>query len=167
MKFTKPEVIGVVFSKLRPEKTKTFVDIGCGSGAVTEFFAPYVKKAYAVDSDIKAISSAKERLKKFDNVEVIHSDGKDFLENHTADLVFFGGTRGIEEMLDVCKAEKIVVNAARVDVAVRTAEKMKELGIFEEIVVVNVSRSYELAGGIAFKPLNPVFVVFGEISPSS
>lgn len=162
-KYTKNEVIGVVFSKLKPDKSKVFADIGCGSGAVTEFFAPYVAKAYAVDSGVEAIKQAQERLREFENVEVICSDGREFLESHKVDLVFFGGTKGIETMLEVCRVERVVVNAARIDVAVKVAEKMKELGIFEEIVVVNVAKSYELAGGLAFKPLNPVFVVCGRM----
>ncbi len=162
-KYTKTEVIGVVFSKLKPDKTKVFADIGCGSGAVTEFFAPYVKKAYAVDSSVEAVKQAQERLRKFENVEVVCSDGKEFLEKHDVDIAFFGGTKGIESMLEVCTAERVVVNAARIDVAVKVAEKMREIGIFEEIVLVNVAKSYELAGGLAFKPLNPVFVVCGEL----
>uniref|UniRef100_A0A7C2S5X7 Methyltransferase domain-containing protein n=1 Tax=Archaeoglobus fulgidus TaxID=2234 RepID=A0A7C2S5X7_ARCFL len=161
-KYTKAEVIGVVFSKLKPDRNKIFADIGCGSGGVTEFFAPYVAKAYAVDSSIEAVKQAQERLRRFENVLVICSDGKEFLETNEVDLVFFGGTKGIESMLEVCKAERVVVNAARIDVALKVADKMRVMGIFEEILIVNVAKSYELAGGLAFRPLNPVFIVCGR-----
>ncbi len=162
-KSTKPEVIGVVFSKLRPDKGDTFADIGCGSGAVTEFFAPYVKKAYAVDRSIEAVNSSRVKLRRFGNVEIVHSDGAEFLKNRSVDLVFFGGTKGIEEMLELCRAERVVVNAARIEIAVLAARKMMEIGIFEEVLIVNIAKSYDLAGGVAFKSLNPVFIVFGQM----
>ena len=46
----------------------------------------------------------------------------------------------------------------------RTAEIMKKLEIFTEMLIVNVSKSYELAGLTAFKSLNPVFIVVGSVS---
>ena len=130
---------------------------------MAEFFAAYVRKVYAVDSDEKAINAASKRLQSLDNVEVRLMDGRDFLVEHDYDIVFFGGTRGIEEMLEIAgkKAEKIAVNAARMEVAARAIAKMKNLGIFQEVLMVSVSRGYELSGGTAFKPLNPVFVVIG------
>jgi len=33
MKATKPEIIGVLFAKLKPKKSDIFADIGCGSGS--------------------------------------------------------------------------------------------------------------------------------------
>ncbi len=162
-KYTKDEVIGIVFSKLRPRNHHIFADVGCGGGRVAEFFSPYVRKVYAVDADEKAAHSASKRLESLKNVEVRLMDGREFLKEYDYDLVFFGGTRRIDEMLDVAskKAERIAVSAARMEVAARVIGRMKELGIFHEALMVNVSRSYELSGGTAFKPLNPVFVVVG------
>lgn len=40
---------------------------------------------------------------------------------------------------------------------------MKELEIFREVVHVQVSRSYELVGDIMFKPINPVYIIVGEV----
>jgi len=165
MKFTKPEIIGVLFSKLKPDKEDVFVDIGCGSGAVSEFFASYVKKVYAVDIDNEAIKNTSKRVEKFGNVIVKCMDGVEFLEKYNDyTIVFFGGTKNIEKMLKIAsrKAKKIAVNAARIDMAIYVANIMKELGIFKEIILVNVAKSYELAGGLAFKPLNPVFIIFGQ-----
>ncbi len=156
-------MIGVLFSKLNPGKDDVFVDIGCGSGKVSKFFSNYVKKTYAVDCDKNAYLSAKENLGDIGNVEVVLANGYDFLRDFKAEIVFFGGTKEIERMLDVCKAEKIAVNAARMEVAIKAARKMKELGIFKEVLLVSVSKGYELAGGTAFKPLNPVFIVVGGV----
>ncbi len=164
MKATKEEIIGVVFSKFKPKRTEIFADIGCGSGAVSEFFSPYVKRVYSVDSDPSAVEESRSRLRKCDNVVVMEMDGLDFLKRYQYDLVFFGGTRGIEECLEIAaeKAKKIVVNAARIEVAVKVINKMKELGVFREAIVVNIMKSYKLAGLTAFKSLNPVFVIYGQ-----
>lgn len=162
MKTTKPEIIGILFAKLNPKKDETFADIGCGSGTVSEFFAPHVRRVYAVDNDLSAIELARERLSGFENVEVIHADGYEFLKEKEIDLAFFGGTKGIERMLEVCRARKIAVNAARMEVAVSVMNKMRELNIFREMLIVNVSYSYDLAGGTAFKSGNPVFMVIGD-----
>jgi precorrin-6B methylase 2 len=40
--------------------------------------------------------------------------------------------------------------------------KMRELGIFKEMIIANISRSYELANATAFKSENPVFIIFGS-----
>jgi len=124
-----------------------------------------VYAVYAVDIDNEAIKNTSKRLEKFRNVIVICMDGTEFLEKHNDyTIVFFGGTKNIEKMLKVAykKAKKIAVNAARVDIAIHVANVMKELGIFKEILLVNIAKSYELAGGLAFKPLNPVFIIFGQ-----
>ncbi|MBE8538859.1 rRNA adenine N-6-methyltransferase family protein [Geoglobus acetivorans] len=160
-KFTKDEIIGIVFSKLMPGKRWVFADIGSGTGKVAEFFSRYVHKVYAVEVDGE-LASRLEKKFRGTNVEVINSDGYDFLREHDVDGVFFGGTKGIERMIDVCRANRIAVNCARIDVALRVAEKLRENGMFEEIVFANISKSYELVGGLAFKSYNPVFVVVGH-----
>ncbi|WP_456369415.1 rRNA adenine N-6-methyltransferase family protein [Geoglobus sp.] len=160
-KFTKDEVIGVVFSKLRPERDWVVADVGSGSGRVADFLSRYVRLVYAVELDPE-LSEILRRRFAGSNVEVVNSHGYDFLKENEVDGVFFGGTKGIERMLDVCRAKRVVVNCARMDVAVEVVRKMKELGIFREVVMVNASIGYELAGGIAFRAINPVFVVVGD-----
>ena len=159
---TKEEIIGIVFSKLKPDANSVFVDIGCGTGAVSEFFARFVKKVYSVECDEEAFEIARKRLRDYENVEVIKADGFDFLKDREVDIAFFGGTKGIERMLEVCRAKRIVVNAARIEVAMEVMKKMKELGIFREILIANISRSYELAGLTAFRNENPVFIIYGS-----
>lgn len=161
MKATKDEVIGVLLAKLKPRKEDIFADIGCGSCAVSNFFADYVSKVYAVDIDENAIRSAKVK----ENVELLHMHGLEFLRNYDYDIVFFGGTKDIEEMLRVAskKARGFAVNLARIEMACRVIQIMKELGVFKEALIVNVSKSYELAGLTAFKPINPVFIVVGGV----
>lgn len=157
MKRTKDEVIGVVFSKLKPSREHIFADIGCGTGAVSKFFSPYVEKVYAVDlrlsDEVKSLGG---------NVLALEMDGREFLERYDVDIVFIGGTKGLDEMLEKCRAKRVAVNSARIEVANLAIRKMKEKGIFKEALIVNIQKSYELAGGTAFKPLNPVFVIVGS-----
>jgi cobalt/nickel transport system ATP-binding protein len=162
VKKTKDEIIGIVFSKFKPKGDEVFADIGCGTGSVSAFFARFVKKVYAIDENKEAYELAKEKLKNLENVEVLQMKGEDFLKKYDCDFVFFGGTRDIDKMLEVCRAKKIVVNAARIEVAIAVMNKMRELGIFKEMVIANISRSYELANATAFKSENPVFIIFGS-----
>ncbi|RLE69340.1 MAG: cobalt-precorrin-6Y C(15)-methyltransferase [Thermoprotei archaeon] len=161
MKATKEEVIGILFAKLKPRKEEVFADIGCGSCIVSNFFADYVSKVYAVDIDENIIKSAKVK----ENVELLHMHGLEFLKKYDYDAVFFGGSRDIEEMLEVAgkKARRIAVNLARIETACKVIHAMKESGIFKEALIVNVSKSYELAGLTAFKTINPIFMVVGGV----
>ncbi len=161
MKFTKDEVIGVAFSKLKPKGDEIFADVGAGSGAVTEFFYPYVRKVYAVEIDKNICENLREKFKGNGKVEVLNIDGKEFFESYECDIAFIGGTKSLEEMIKVCNAKKVVISAARVEVAVKALECLKKKKAFEEMVIVNISKSYDLAGGTAFKNLNPVFLVVG------
>ncbi len=158
---TKKEIIGILFAKLEPSSNDVFADIGSGSGAVAEFFSNYVDEVYAIEVDEGKAEMLRRRFKS-GNVQVMRCHGYDFLKERGCDIVFFGGTKDIERMLEVCEARKIAVNAARIEVATDVVRKMKEIGIFEEIIIVNVSKSYDLAGGTAFKNINPVFMIFGS-----
>ena len=158
MKETKDEVIGVVFSKLRPKRNEVFADIGCGTGKVANFFSDYVSKVYAVDLDDSILGQLK------DNVEFIRMHGIDFLKDYDYDVVFFGGTKDIDRMIPIAvkKARRVAINLARVELACKVVEILKDLNALKEVLIVNVFRGYELAGMTAFKPINPVFVIVGE-----
>lgn len=160
-KFTKDEIIGIAFSKIRPESDWVFADIGSGTGRVADFFSRYVKRVFAVEIEREVATRLEEKFRGT-NVEVVNAHGYDFLMDNEVDAVFFGGTKDIERMIEVCKAKKMVVSCARADVALKSAEKLREKGMFEEVVIANISKSYELAGGIAFKSYNPVFLVVGN-----
>jgi cobalt-precorrin-6B (C15)-methyltransferase len=56
----------------------------------------------------------------------------------------------------------IVVDLARIGIASRVATLMKELGIFQELLQIHILRGYDLAGDIALKPVNPIFMVIGK-----
>ena len=49
-------------------------DLGCGSGTLTEVFAPFVRRVVAVDDSAAMLAEARERLAAFDNVDLHRAD---------------------------------------------------------------------------------------------
>ena len=70
--------------------TKAVVlEIGCGTGRLSESIAPHVHTLYAVDISEEMISRARERLPALDNVTFLATDGMSFpLADETVDTVF-------------------------------------------------------------------------------
>jgi len=80
------------------------------------------------------------------------------------DAAFVGGSRRLPEVLDLLAATvrgRIVVNAVMVGTLYEAIRSMQRLGIFVEAVHLQVSRSAAIAGGVMFKPQNPVYVIVG------
>ena len=84
--------------------------------------------------------------------------------NISMEKAFIGGTKNfkaiIEFLLPRCK--RLVLNAARIEVASDAIEYMKSAGIYEESLLIIVSKGYELKGFTAYRPNNPVFMVVGS-----
>ncbi len=68
----------------------------------------------------------------------------------------------LEKLAEIVRG-RIVVNAVLLDTVSRTVRTMKELGIFVEALHIQVSRSHELVGDIMFQPINPVYIIVGEV----
>jgi ubiquinone/menaquinone biosynthesis C-methylase UbiE len=65
------------------------MEIGCGIGRMTEFFALDFKGVFAIDVSDKMIDLAKERLSNMDNVSFVETDGESFpLSSNSVDFVF-------------------------------------------------------------------------------
>ncbi|MEK7462336.1 MAG: methyltransferase domain-containing protein [Patescibacteria group bacterium] len=68
---------------------KRVLDIGCGAGRLTEFFASEFKQANGVDISEKMVEEAKKRLQHIPNVSFVANDGEHYpFEDNTFDLVF-------------------------------------------------------------------------------
>ncbi len=168
---TKPEIIAISLSKLDLKDGDTFYDIGCGTGAVSIEASKIAKdlKITAIDARKEAIDVARQNFKNFgiNNVNLIYEESSRAVQNaepDTIDCAFIGGTKNITAILEtLCKkkAKHIVVNAVRIETVVITMNKMKELGIFQEIVHITISRGYEITGETMFKPENPVYTIIG------
>ena len=87
----------------------------------------------------------------------------DYLKNTTVfDCAFIGGTKDLAEILPVLAKKvkrTIVINAVMLSTLERAVTTLKNLGIFTEVVHVQVSRSYEIAGSIMFRPVDPVYII--------
>jgi len=64
--------------KLGDFNDKKALDIGCGIGRMTEFFAKDFNKVYGVDISERLIESAKKRLSQFSNVRLSVNNGADY-----------------------------------------------------------------------------------------
>ena len=151
--------------KLDIQPAQVFLDIGCGSGAVSLAASRYTDKIFGIDRREEAVQMCR--------ATVSHGN---FLSGEAAgilpglpevDRCFIGGTRGIDEFLPLLleKARPgcvIVADLARLGIAAHVAQMMKEAGIFQELIQIHIARGYDLGGDIALRPVNPIFMVIGK-----
>ena len=172
---TKPEIIAVSLSKLGLFDGGTFIDIGCGTGAVSIEVSKITHdlRIYALDARPEAIEIAAQNFEKFGikDATLLHGEASQILNEKTdigtIDSAFVGGTKNIRQVLEVLcekKVQRIVVNAVRIETVVRTMDVMKELGIFDEVLNVAISRGSPIAGETMFKPENPVYIIVGKMN---
>lgn len=170
---TKPEIIAVSLSKLDLADGNTFLDIGCGTGAVSIAASGMRRnlRIYALDARAEAFDTAAQNFKKFGipDITLIHGEASEILDERQdigmIDRAFVGGTKNIRRVLEILvekKVQRIVVNAVRIETVVRTIKTMQKLGIFDEVVHIAVSRSTPIAGETMFKPDNPVYIISGR-----
>ena len=70
-------------------QTTIALEIGCGNGRLSEFFAPLVKELYVLDISPKMIDLARTRLKDFHNVHFLVGGGDTYaLPDAAIDVVF-------------------------------------------------------------------------------
>jgi cobalt-precorrin-6B (C15)-methyltransferase len=165
---TQDEVMSVSLSKLGLRSTDTVLEIGSGTGKVSIAIAQQVKNIISIDKRPEAIRTAKEAAHKSGvrNIEFFYTDAADFLKTDKVfDCAFVGGTQQLSRILPVLATKvkrTIVVNAVLLSTLSEAVATMKELGIFHEVVQVQVSRSHEIAGSIMFKPIDPVYIIVGK-----
>ena len=162
---TQDEIMAVSLFKLGLISTDTVLEIGCGTGKVSVAMAKQAKKIYSLDKRPDAVSLATEAARSAGvrNIEFFSTDAADFLKNDQVfDCAFLGGTHGLDAILPILAKKvkrTIVINAVMLSTLERAVTILKELGIFCEVVQVQVSRSHEIAGSIMFKPIDPVYII--------
>jgi len=167
---TKPEIAAIALSKLKLKKSDIFADIGCGTGSISILASGLASEIYAVDSRDEAITAARKNIAdaNIKNIKLVKGEAPAVLNDLPAlDCAFVGGTKNITGVLDVLKEKvrgKVVVNAARIRTASTIISAMQDMGIFEEAVHVQVAKSYPLADDVAFKPINPVYIIVGIVN---
>ena len=165
---TQDEILAISLSKLSPQKNEIMVDIGCGTGKVSVAASRLVKKVIAIDRRREAINYSKTEIEASGakNIELVAGEAAEILTRvENPDCAFIGGSGNIETVLELlvttgCKSG--VINAVLLNTVTKAMNTMKKLGIFEEIVHVQVSYSYTLAGDIMLKPKNPVYIIVGR-----
>lgn len=162
---TQAENIHIIMGKLDIQKGDLFLDIGCGSGAVSLAATRFTDRIYGIDLRPEAVEASRALV-----------PGGTFLEGEAREILphlpeidrcFIGGTRGIDDFFPLLlyRAKPgcvIVADLARIGIASRTAALMKEAGIFQELLQISIFRGYNLAGDIALRPVNPIFMVVGR-----
>ena len=166
---TQDEVMAVSLQKLSIKRGDVVADIGCGTGKVALAMSETASRVYAVDVRKEAVEASRVNARTWGrvNVEVRHQDGLEFLQEcEPLDGAFVGGTRRLNDMLCILKDRvhgRIVVNTVLLKSMNQAVDSMVKLGIFKEATQVQVCRSHQLAGSIMFRPIDPVFIIVGEV----
>jgi cobalt-precorrin-6B (C15)-methyltransferase len=165
---TQDEIMAVSLFKLGLRPTDTLLEIGCGTGKVTITAAHQAGKVISIDKRPEAIAIARSAAEEagIRTIEFFCSDAVDFLtSDNRYDCAFVGGTQQLARILPVLAGKvkrTIVINAVLLSTVTQAVATMQQLGIFCEVVQVQVARSHEIAGSLMFRPIDPVFVIVGR-----
>ena len=162
---TKPEVRSVTLGKLELGPDDHFVEVGSCTGAVTVEAARRAGRVTALERKPERLETTRKNLaaNDVDDVALVEGEAPEGLPDD-ADALFLGGSRNYDEVLDHAAetgVDRVVMNVSRLEVAGDAVRAFRERDLFEEIVQVQVSTGYELAGATSFDSNNPVYVVVG------
>jgi len=170
---TQDEVMAVSLQKLGLKSTDTVLEIGCGTGKVSVTLAKTAEHVLSLDIRPEATALATKKAKEagVKNIEFFCMEATVFLQHGMEyDCAFLGGTKNLLAVLPVLAKHvkrTIVINAVLLSTVSDAVSALQELGLFVEVVQVQVSRSHAIAGSIMFKPIDPVFVIVGRGSACS
>ncbi len=162
---TKPEVRSVTLGKLELDGTDHFVEVGSCTGAMTIEAARRAGRVTAIERKPERLETTRKNLaaNDIDGVELIDAEAPDGIPED-ADALFLGGSRNYAEVLAYAAetgVDRVVMNVSRLEVAGDAVRAFREHGLFQEIVQMQVSTGYELAGATSFDSDNPVYVISG------
>ena len=166
---TQDEIMAVALFKLGLRDGDCMVDVGCGTGKVSIAAARMGVNVVAIDRRAEAIHFAKKESGRegVNNIRFFCAEAIDYLagDDRVFDCAFIGGSHGLAEFLPVIARRvrrTIVVNAVLVSTLQAAVGIMQGIGIFDEVVQVQIARSHAIAGSIMFRPIDPVYVIVGK-----
>ena len=78
-----------LFERFIRTRSSTCLEIGCGTGRMTEFISRDFRYVVGIDISGEMIKQAKQRLEKLNNLALIETDGKTIpLKDNSIDFVF-------------------------------------------------------------------------------
>jgi cobalt-precorrin-6B (C15)-methyltransferase len=162
---TKPEVRSVTLGKLELDDDDHFVEVGSCTGAVTVEAARRAGRVTAIERKPERLETTRKNLAAngIEGVELVESEAPDGIPDD-ADALFVGGSRNYAGVLDRAAEagiDRVVMNVSRLEVAGDAVRAFRDRDLFEEVVQVQVSTGYELAGATSFDSENPVYVISG------
>jgi len=163
---TKPEVRSITLGKLELDEEDHFVEVGSCTGAVTIEAARRAGRVTAIERKPERLETTRKNLAAngIAGVELIEAEAPDGIPED-ADALFLGGSRNYAAVLDRAAelgVDRVVMNVSRLEVAGDAVRAFRERDLFEEIVQVQISTGYELAGATSFNSDNPVYVISGR-----
>lgn len=169
---TKEEVRAISINKLDLINSKTFLDIGAGTGSVTVEAAYHYPNldVIAIERNDDALDLIHKNIKKFNlkNIEVIKGYAPVKIDKKI-DSIFIGGTgKNLEEIILWSKnllneGGKLVANFIIIDTFNETLKLLRKHGFKNlDVSVLNVSKLEILGKGEYFKPLNPIYIISCE-----
>jgi cobalt-precorrin-6B (C15)-methyltransferase len=167
---TQDEVMAIALQKLGMRSKDHFADIGCGTGKVSVAASKVVEKVYAIDLRPEAVEHTQKNIQKnrVKNMTLLQGNAVEFLSgDQKIDCAFVGGSKDLDKVLVLLKKKevrKVVVTAVMISTLHRAIEKMRELDMFQEAVMVQVSRSKPIVDGLMFKPIDPVYIIVGGVN---
>ncbi|HOL40918.1 MAG TPA: cobalt-precorrin-6Y C(15)-methyltransferase [Methanospirillum sp.] len=167
---TKDEILAIAMQKLDLKPNEIFADIGCGTGKITMTAAPLVSLVHAIDIRDEAYRWTCEvvRTNAYSNVTVHRGNAVSILSSvRELDKAFVGGSRnlsGIITGLADLKVKRVVITAVLLETLNIALTTLQEYDMFDEVTLVQVSKSVPLAGGYMLKPLDPVYIITGGYS---
>ncbi|UIP01314.1 precorrin-6Y C5,15-methyltransferase (decarboxylating) subunit CbiT [Halobaculum sp. CBA1158] len=168
---TKPEVRAVTVSKLGLTEADHFVEVGSCTGAVTVLAARRAGRVTALERKPERLEVTERNLAAngidptADRVDLVAAEAPEGLPAD-ADALFLGGSRNFEAVLDHAVetgVRRVVMNVSRLEVAGRAVEAFRERDILDEVIQLQASYGYELAGATSFDAENPVYVLTGGV----
>jgi cobalt-precorrin-6B (C15)-methyltransferase len=162
---TKPAVRSVTLGKLDLGPTDHFVEVGSCTGAVTVEAARRAGRVTALERKSERLETTRKNLAANDvgDVTLVEDEAPEGLPDD-ADALFLGGSRNYEAVLDHAAetgVPRVVMNVSRLEVAGDAVRAFRERDLLEEVLQVQVSTGYELAGATSFDSENPVYVITG------